>query len=268
MGDQIDLPFAAELAPAEAIKYFEDKGYEITFNWQEMEEEAHATAFTVAKSMSFDILVTIRESLDEALAQGQTVQAFIKNLEPKLKKLGWWGKKTVTNPKTGQQEQVQLGSAWRLEVIYRTNLQSAYMHGRYQEQVENTDIQPYWQYVAVLDEKTRPSHSAMHEKIFAHDDPIWDMLYPPNGFNCRCRVSPLSERRFKKTGKTLSNGKEENFQPDKGFSFSPSQYLDVIAKKLLDSLANFSPAVQNKIIQDAIAKHPKLEPIFEKLGAI
>ena len=42
--------------PADAIAYLQSKGLRITFNWQEMLDEAHARAFTVAKAMRLDVL--------------------------------------------------------------------------------------------------------------------------------------------------------------------------------------------------------------------
>jgi uncharacterized protein with gpF-like domain len=53
---------------------------------------------------------------------------------------------------------------------------------------------PFWQYIAVNDSRTRPDHSAMHGRIFRWDDPIWESLYPPNGWGCRCRVRALTQR--------------------------------------------------------------------------
>ncbi|MBA1302629.1 phage head morphogenesis protein, partial [Pseudomonas carnis] len=65
---------------------------------------------------------------------------------------------------------------------------------------ETTDTHPYWMYVAILDGKTRPSHRALHGQVFRHDDPIWASIFPPNGFNCRCRVVALTESAVKRRG--------------------------------------------------------------------
>ncbi|MBR6060745.1 MAG: hypothetical protein IKP67_01610, partial [Spirochaetales bacterium] len=37
----------------------------------------------------------------------------------------------------------------------------------------------------------------MHGKVFRCDDPFWDSFYPPNGFNCRCDVIPLTDDEIK-----------------------------------------------------------------------
>ncbi|URL07494.1 hypothetical protein L4F92_05200 [Avibacterium sp. 21-595] len=36
---------------------------------------------------------------------------------------------------------------------------------------DNVDSRPYWQYSAVNDDRTRPSHSAMNGLVYAYDDP-------------------------------------------------------------------------------------------------
>lgn len=62
------------------------------------------------------------------------------------------------------------------------------------------ELRPYWQYDAVNDSKTRPSHLAMDGRVFMADDPIWDTWFPPNGFKCRCTVKTLSSARWSSGG--------------------------------------------------------------------
>nr|WP_237150649.1 MULTISPECIES: phage minor head protein [unclassified Pseudomonas] len=71
------------------------------------------------------------------------------------------------------------------------------MVGRKASMEQSTDTHPYWRVIAILD------HSALHGQIFRHDDPIWATIYPPNGFNCRCRVIALSEAAVKRRGLTV-----------------------------------------------------------------
>ncbi|ATG74432.1 F protein [Zobellella denitrificans] len=195
----IDLGYAARLEPRLAVDYFRAKGYQVSWNWQETAAEAHARAFTVAKAVRMDVLTTIRGELDTALAQGLTEREFVQSLTPRLKKLGWWGRQLVVDG-DGNAEAVQLGSPHRLGTIYRANLTAAYQAGRQASQLANSDDRPYWQYVAVRDSRTRPSHAALHGRVFRADDPIWQSLYPPNGWGCRCRVRALSAEQVKERG--------------------------------------------------------------------
>lgn len=194
-----DLKAIFGLEPKSAVAYLKSKGYAITWNWQEMLDQAHDQAFTVAKAMRLDLLSDIRGALETALQEGQTLKQFIAALQPTLESQGWWGKQVIVDS-DGVGELVQLGSPRRLKTIYQTNLQSAYMAGRKAEMEQTTETHPYWMYVAILDGKTRPSHRALHGQVFRHDDPIWSAIYPPNGFNCRCRVVALSEAAVRRRG--------------------------------------------------------------------
>lgn len=194
-----DLKAIFGLEPEQAVAYLKSKGYAITWNWQEMLDQAHDQAFTVAKAMRLDLLSDIRGALETALQDGQTLKQFITALQPTLESQGWWGQQVIVGG-DGVGELVQLGSPRRLKTIYQTNLQSAYMAGRKAAMEETTDTHPYWMYVAILDGKTRPSHRALNGQVFRHDDPIWASIFPPNGFNCRCRVVALSEAAVKRRG--------------------------------------------------------------------
>ena len=200
MPDLPDLHFALGLPPERAIAYFRAKGYAITFDWHELQAEAQAKAFTVAKATRLDILTDIRNAVQKALDEGQTQRQFTKELTPTLQAKGWWGRQEITDPRTGEVRRAQLGSPWRLKTIYETNLATAYAAGRYQEQLENAEDQPYWMYVAVMDARTRPAHAALNGRTFRYDDPFWSSFYPPNGWNCRCRVRAMDGDRLARKG--------------------------------------------------------------------
>ena len=117
-------------------------------------------------------------------------------MEPALKKLGWWGRQVVVGAQ-GEAERVQLGSPHRLKTIFRTNMNTSYAASRCRQQLENTDNRPYWQYLSMGDARTRPSHAALNGQVFRHDDPFWNSHYPPNGWNCRCRVRALTAEQVK-----------------------------------------------------------------------
>lgn len=204
MPQPVDLGYAATLEPALAVDYFRAKGYDITWNWQEANAASHAKAFTVAKAARLDILDTLRTETDRAISQGITEHEFKQTLTPSLQAQGWWGKQVIVDSDGGA-EVVQMGSPSRLSTIYRTNVATAYQAGRYQQQLASVETHPYWQYIAILDGRTRKSHAAMHGRVFRWDDPIWDKLYPPNDWGCRCRVRALTEAQVKQMGLTVES---------------------------------------------------------------
>ncbi len=204
MPQPVDLGYAATLEPKLAVDYFRSKGYVISWNWQETKAATHAQAFTVAKAVRMDVLTSIQSEVDRAASEGTTEREFIKTLTPRLQAQGWWGKQMIADS-AGGIEEVQLGSPARLATIYRTNLATSYQAGRYQQQLGSTETHPYWQYIAIMDGNTRKSHAAMHGRVFRFDDPIWDTLYPPNDWGCRCRVRALTAEQVKRMGLTVES---------------------------------------------------------------
>ncbi len=214
---EADLRIAIGLPPERAVEYFRSKGYAITDNWHDLWQEAHARAFTVAGVTRLDVLEDIRNEIQAAIDGDITLRDFIDNLEPRLRADGWWGKQVQVDEATGEARLVQTGSPWRLRTIYRTNLQTSYMAGRWAQMIQNVRFRPYWEYVAVMDRRTRPAHAAMNGLVFRYDDPFWEHFYPPNGFNCRCTVRALSESNLKTRNLAVSaSGKNlrETWQTD------------------------------------------------------
>lgn len=188
------------LAPADAVRSFESKGYKLGFAWQDVWHEEHNRAFTVAKAMRYDILEDIRQSVDKAIRDGTTFAQFSKELTPILQEKGWWGRQRVLDPATGESKLAQLGSPRRLKTIFDVNLRTSYAAGRWARIQRVKEERPYLRYVAVQDTRTRPEHADWHGTILPVDDPWWDTHYPPNGWNCRCQPQQLSQRDLDRFG--------------------------------------------------------------------
>lgn len=203
---------ALKLEPAEAVAFFEKKKLKVTWNWEDQLKLNQAQIFTVAKAMKMSVLQDIRDMVKDSLKQGTTLEQFKKDLEPKLRAKGWWGK--GIDPTTGKK--VLLGSPHRLKTIYDTNVQGAFNAGRWKRQQDNKVNRPFLEYVAVLDSSTRPSHAALDGTIKPVDSPFWNTYYPPNGYNCRCRTRALTKVQTEKKGGVTK--KPPSIKPDKGFS--------------------------------------------------
>lgn len=209
-----DIQAIFGMQPENAIAYLKQKRVDVSWDWQDILDDAHVTAYIVAKTAGMDVANDIYQAVVKAAETGQTLKDFEQELTPILQSKGWWGKQERPNPDTGEIQNVQLGSPYRLKTIYLTNMQSAYMAGRYAEMVAAKDTHPYWQYVAINDGRTRDSHRKLHGQVYAADDPVWDSLYPPLDFRCRCRVRPLS--RSQGADKVLPSPKLETITVDIG----------------------------------------------------
>mgnify|MGYP001765241371 CR=1 FL=1 len=203
-----------DLEPKDAVAFFSGKGEQLAWDYTEVWGESNVHAYTVAKATSLELLRTIRAETAKAVGPGQTFEQFKKTLRPRLEAMGWWGKQEVLDIDTGEITQAQLGSVRRLRTIYQTNVQTAYMAGRYKRYVSNAVDRPYWRYVAIMDGRTRPAHAALNGKVFRWDDPIWKVIWPPNGWGCRCRVVALTQAEFDALGLPLDDGTDMIFESE------------------------------------------------------
>lgn len=190
--------------PAEAVRHFRSKGYILGFDWRDVLADEHLAAFTVAKAMRLDILEDIREAVDAAIAEGIAFNEFQRRLEPVLRRKGWWGRREMADPLTGERRLVQLGSPRRLRTIFDTNIRMATARGSWERIERLRDPMPYLRYVSVLDARTRPEHAAWHGTVLPVDHPWWETHFPPNGWHCRCTVVQLSERDLDRYGFEVS----------------------------------------------------------------
>jgi len=149
----------------------------------------HASGFMVAGAAKMAILEDVRQAVDAAISQGETLEDFRKRFARIIQTKGWPG---------GAGGDSEAGVSWRTAVIYHTNLRTAYMAGRW----ETLKSFPYLQYQHNTVKNPREDHRAWDGKIIATNDPWWQTHYPPNGWGCRCTVTGVSEARLRALGKT------------------------------------------------------------------
>ena len=153
---------------------------------------------------------------------------------------------------------IELSEA-HLDNVFRTNIQNAYARGKWSHQQQNKDKRPYLEYFAINDKRTRPSHLALDGVIRHIDDPFWQKYYPNNGFRCRCTTTAITEKQAIRKGIT-SDDDLPDVQPDKGWSFQPSNYdahPDTILKSRQEREVG-NQAVNDALVQQITAQQIEL----------
>lgn len=201
MAQKIDLkPAFGAVQPEEAINYFRQKGYRIGFDYRDVWQQEHQAAFTVAKAMQLDLLTEIRTLVDASLANGTTLADFSKALTPRLQARGWWGRQEMTDPATGERQEVQLGSPRRLKTIYDTNLATAYSEGQWERIERNKRLFPFLEYVRSASANPRHTHLAYAGLVLPADDPFWSSHLPIKEWGCKCSVIQHNRRSLEREG--------------------------------------------------------------------
>ena len=176
---------AVRLPFQEAIEFLRRKTSIPTERWTDIWQAQHAAAFVVAGAVKDALLADLRQSVQSALDNGETLEDFRKSFDEAVAKHGW--------AHTG-------GRNWRSRVIFETNLRTAYAAGRYEQLKAVEKSRPFWRYTHGGSKKPRPEHLAWDGLILRADDPWWQTHYPPNGWGCSCKVFAVSERELRRRG--------------------------------------------------------------------
>ena len=207
--DEIQALFTRQdMAFEEAVDYFKERVPVTAEQFYQIAEEYRALAFTVSGYTKAQILKRFYDELLAALEDGNTLTEFRSNMNEFLESEGYEGLDPL-----------------QADNIFRTNIQTAYNVGHYEQMTDPgvKRLRPYWQYDAVNDAHTRPSHLLMDGRVFPADSPVWDTWFPPNGFRCRCTVKTLSRRQVEQRGLTVEERVPSGILPDPQFSTNPAK---------------------------------------------
>lgn len=109
---------------------------------------------------------------------------------------------------------------YHVETIYRTQSALAYSAGRWQADQHPAIQEILWgyKYITVGDSRVRMQHRMLDGVTLPKEDEFWLYFWPPNGWNCRCGIISLFEKREivlpPKDWKGLA-------EIDKNFTFNP-----------------------------------------------
>lgn len=124
------------------------------------------------------------------------------------------------------------------EIVVRTNLQSAYQWGHYQQLTSPAvrESFPIWAFDVIDDQATSDICRPLLGKAYPADHPIWQTLYPPNHYNCRTTVVALSAEEAAEQGFEVGDSWPRDpvhggfFMPQDGFAGNIGEVaLDAIA---------------------------------------
>lgn len=186
-----------------------DEFYKLDLNTRQM-------ATTVSFLSGIEQIETVIKSVNQVLIDGGTFNDFKKLVE---------------------ENEIILSEPY-LKNVFRTNIQTAYGHGRWQQQQRNKAKRPYLMYVAINDSRVRPSHLALNRIIRHIDDPFWLKYYAPWDFMCRCTIIALTEEQALKYGITADEDLPV-IADNNGWSTSPltfGEMQSVVDTKIANSI--------------------------------
>lgn len=227
----------------EALEYAHNKKIVLPAEFYSMDLKTRQMATTVSFLSSLEQIETVIKAVNKSIADGGTFNDFQKLI----------AESEIILPKH------------YLDNVFRTNIQNAYGHGRWQQQQRNKAKRSYLMYSAINDSRVRPAHLALNRIVLPIDHPFWLTHYPPLGFRCRCTVIALTEKQALKYGITPDDKLPEVAEA-LDWSSHPLQFGEL--EELVDKKINASSLdkeyllEQKQVIKAEWAASKKLTSLF------
>lgn len=244
----------------EAQQFWRDKVKLGHGEFAKLSDEAKVKAVAVSGIAKGDELDTVVAAMQKAIDQGTTLEEFKQDCAAIFERRGWTGKRS-----------------WRIDNIFRTNIQTAYNVGQYKQLMEDREIFPIWQYSAINDSRTRPTHLAMNGRAWPANHPMWNIWFPPNGYRCRCSVIGLTKRQAERRGIKVETDDPTNtliepidpltgnrmparqLLPDPGFNSNPGKvYWEGVGDIYADRIERWVEPLKQPALKELVEG-----PVFE-----
>lgn len=198
-----DLPFA------EAIAFLRRRLALSDDDWREAWRRATEKAERVVDDMAAGMWRDLLSALTDIFAGGGTKDDFRDQYEAITKRNGW----------------ARDGNAgWHSTLVWRMETFGARAAGRWEQawrlQWARPGTKYYFRYMTAGDHRVRDTHRLWQGIILPIDHWFWHTHFPPNGFNCRCHVTILSDRDLLRYGWEVTSDLDRRLAvpPDQGFA--------------------------------------------------
>lgn len=225
--------------PVEAIDFLRNKVDVPTARWTDLWQEQHSVAFTVAGAQNEAMLKDFHAAVDNAIANGGTLEDFRKDFDNIVGQYGW--------DYNGSRD-------WRSKVIFDTNVSMAYSAGRWEQIQSVKDQRPYLLY-RHLDGQAhpRPEHEDWDGTVLPVDDPWWQTHFPPNGWYCHCWVESLSADDLERQGLTVSDQAPDSSLVDRTINTADGKKTVRVPKGIDPGFAYRPGAKPTDVVRQALA---------------
>lgn len=187
--------YLARIPFLEAITSLIDRSPVLAAGWREARDAYERGAFALVRSASQAVTRRIQATIAQAARIGQPRDVVVSEIAEAL----------------GARRFDESGAAYirsYADTVFRTSTASAYTAGRHR-QAESENVRKVigaWRYDATPDGDVRPNHLAADGFIAHLDDPVWNLMSPPNGFNCRCALTMVPRRQAIQAGAMSEGG--------------------------------------------------------------
>lgn len=162
-----------------------------------------SNAFRMSGNITDGARAVIQQELQNSVKFGRTPKEAKEAIWSRLVSKGFSTREAVLRQETDEGIIQALNALWvddeeqaahYLDTLTRTNLFEAMNEARFAEftDPELSDFVLALRYSAVLDNRTTEICEAMHDRVFKSDNPVWDDLRPPNHYNCRSVLVPIT----------------------------------------------------------------------------
>jgi len=187
-----------------------------------------SNGFRMAGNVSDGARSVIQQELQNSVKYGRTPGETRQAIWSRLVAKGFTTRESARTAETDEGVLQALDELWvddeeqaaaYLDTLSRTNLFEAMNEARYAE-FTDPEIDGFvvaLRYSAVLDNRTTEICSALHDRVFKTGNEIWDDMRPPNHYNCRSVLIPITELDVQRGDWDGVESEEPNIEPQAGF---------------------------------------------------